>query len=165
MKNRLILLEYRKKKEGGRYRCWSRDKLCSGSTIWTNVVHLSIPLSARASFFIHLRGNTASSDLSSSLPTNCFTLACQTRSGSSRECEFLGWNLERNEHSPTELIGLVSPSVSLRSVVSLGISRISRGRSNFLEEEKRKKERKGEKKGRDCIDNKKGVNWFRRKNI
>lgn len=146
MKNRLILLEYRKKKEGGRYRCWSRDKLCSGSTIWTNVVHLSIPLSARASFFIHLRGNTASSDLSSSLPTNCFTLACQTRSGSSRECEFLGWNLERNEHSPTELIGLVSPSVSLRSVVSLGISRISRS-IKFSWGGKKKERKKGREKG------------------
>lgn len=39
----------------------------------------------------------------------------------------------------------------------------------LLREKKKKKERKGKKKKRevsgDCIDNKKGVNWFRRKNI
>lgn len=144
-----------KKREGDS--CWSRDKLCSGSTIWTNVVHLSIPLSARASFFIHLRGNTASSDLPSSLATNCFTLACQTelaRMWISRvESRF-----ERNEHSPTELIGFVSPPPSFPDPL---FRWESRGRSNFVG----KRERKRRERFQDCIDNKKGVNWFRRKNI
>lgn len=147
-----------KKREGDS--CWSRDKLCSGSTIWTNVVHLSIPLSVRASFFIHLRGNTASSDLPSSLATNCFTLACQTelaRMWISRvESRF-----ERNEHSPTELIGFVSPPPSFPDPLFRWKYHESRGRSNFVG----KRERKRRERFQDCIDNKKGVNWFRRKNI
>lgn len=79
---------------------------------------------------------------------------------SSRECEFLGWNLASNVTS-TELIGFVSPPPSFPDPLFRWEYHESRGRSNFVW----KRERKRRERFQDCIDNKKGVNWFRRKNI
>lgn len=131
--------------------CWFRDKLCSASSyIWTNVVHLSTPLSVSTSFFIHLRGNTVFSvSYLPSLATNCFTLACQTKLART----WISLGLGRNEqHSPTELIGFVSPSRLSPIPCFVGISRISWS-IKFCRERKKKRGRKEKEKKRERIVN------------
>lgn len=131
---------FKKRKEDS---CWFRDKLCSASSyIWTNVVHLSTPLSVSTSFFIHLQGNTVFSvSYLPSLATNCFTLACQTKLA--RTWISLGWNVT----SSTELIGFVSPSRLSPIPCFVEISRISWS-IKFCRERKRKKgeKEKGERR-------------------
>lgn len=135
---------FKKRKEDS---CWFRDKLCSASSyIWTNVVHLSTPLSVSTSFFIHLQGNTVFSvSYLPSLATNCFTLACQTKLART----WISLGLERNEQHRINRFRLSLASFSdplfRRDITNLVVDQIlsrkekKKGRERERRKEKEKK--------------------------